>query len=210
MRPFSRHTGMVVPLRRDNVDTDAIMPKQFMKSIARTGFGPYVFDEWRFSDPGYYGKPAQEREPRPEFVLNWPRYAGATVLACGRNFGCGSSREHAPWALQQAGFQVLIAQSFADIFKNNCYKNGLLPVVLSESEMSALFQMSETIPGCSVTVDLPEQTLFSNHGDVWKFEIDPLQKRRLLEGRDEVSDTLAMADEIATFETQYFNSRPWL
>jgi 3-isopropylmalate/(R)-2-methylmalate dehydratase small subunit len=210
MKTFSTHTGLVVPLERDNVDTDAIMPKQFMKSIARTGFGSYVFDEWRFVDAGFYGKPAEDRKPRPEFVLNLPRYADATVLLCGRNFGCGSSREHAPWALQQAGFRVLIARSFADIFQNNCCKNGLLPITLREQDMSVLFREVVMTTGFTMTVDLGAQTVKGTDGCVMHFDIEPSQKRRLLEGSDEISETLKTADAISEFEAGYFRRKPWL
>lgn len=210
MEAFLIHDGLVAPLDRDNVDTDAIIPKQFMKAISRTGFGPYVFDEWRFKDPGFYGKLAQERVPNPDFVLNWTRYVGASVLLCGRNFGCGSSREHAPWALRQAGFRVLIARSFADIFQNNCYRTGLLPVVISELEMDELFRAVDRTAGSRIRVDLEAQTVSGPDGRPIRFAITPSQKECLMEGRDEVSTTLKYAAEISRFEADQLIDRPWL
>lgn len=210
MQPFVTHTGIAVPLDRDNVDTDAIMPKQFMKAIARTGFGPYVFDEWRFEDPGYYGKPAAERLPKQGFVLNRPRYAGASILLTGRNFGCGSSREHAPWALQQYGFRALIARSFADIFYNNCCKNGLLPVVLTADEISCLLKVVDETPGYQISVDLRSQTVSAPDGLHARFDIPSAQRSQLLEGYDEVALTLKHAETINRFETAHLRGRPWL
>ena len=210
MEPLVLHEGLVVPLDRDNVDTDAIMPKQFMKSIARTGFGPYLFDEWRYRDPGYYGKPAAGREPRPEFVLNQPRYAGASVLLARRNFGCGSSREHAPWALHQYGFRVLVAESFADIFFNNCCKNGLLPVRLDAASIARLTDAVVASPGYRLRVDLPAQTLSAPDGEHWRFDIAPALKTLLVEGLDEVGATLGFADAIRAFEAAHLERTPWL
>jgi 3-isopropylmalate/(R)-2-methylmalate dehydratase small subunit len=210
MQPFSQHTGVAVPLPRDNVDTDAIMPKQFMKAIARTGFGPYVFDEWRFKDPGYYGKPADERVPNPDFPLNFPRYSRASILVTGRNFGCGSSREHAPWALQQAGFHAIIAKSFGDIFVNNCYKIGLLPIALADADVASLLSAIDDLPGYHLTVDLANQTVTSPSGAQWHFDIDAVQKTRLLTGSDEVATTLLHSDEIAKFEAQHLANHPWI
>ncbi|WP_343654223.1 3-isopropylmalate dehydratase small subunit [Paraburkholderia caribensis] len=210
MKPFTLHTGLVALLDRDNVDTDAIMPKQFMKSISRTGFGPYVFDEWRFTDPGYFGKRAEERVPRPEFPLNQSRYRGASVLLTGANFGCGSSREHAPWALQQAGFAVLIAKSFADIFENNCKKIGLLPIALDCRAVDQLMAVVEASHGYKIEVDLAEQTVGDESGFEATFEIDPAQKDRLLNGTDEIGATLRNRADIARFEEQHFLARPWL
>jgi 3-isopropylmalate/(R)-2-methylmalate dehydratase small subunit len=210
MNPFVRHAGLVVPLERDNVDTDAIIPKQFMKSIARTGFGPYVFDEWRYLDEGYYGKPAGERRPHPGFVLNQPRYAGASILLGGKNFGCGSSREHAPWALHQYGFRVLIAVGFADIFFNNCCKNGLLPVVLEEQQIERLQRQVAAAPGYSLAVDLEQCTVATPDGELLPFAIAPLLRKNLLEGIDEVGATLLHADEIKAFEQDRIKDRPWL
>ncbi|MGF6408617.1 3-isopropylmalate dehydratase small subunit [Paraburkholderia sp. MM5482-R1] len=210
MQPFVTHTGIAVPLERDNVDTDAIMPKQFMKAIARTGFGPYVFDEWRFEDSGYYGKPATERLPKPDFVLNRPRYAGASILLAGRNFGCGSSREHAPWALQQYGFRVLIARSFADIFYNNCCKNGMLPVVLTGDEISYLFKAVDKTPGYQLCVDLLRRSVSASDGFRAHFDMELAQRTHLIEGIDEVGATLKHAEEITNFEATYLGGRPWL
>lgn len=210
MEPLVCHTGLVVPLDRDNVDTDAIMPKQFMKSIARTGFGPYLFDEWRYRDPGYYGKPIDERTPQPGFVLNLPRYDGASVLLTRRNFGCGSSREHAPWALHQFGFRVLVAESFADIFFNNCCKNGILPVRLDAAAIDRLMRAVEATPGFRLHVDLSAQTVIAPDGKCWPFEIAPALKTLLLEGLDETGATLALADEIRAFEAAHLKRSPWL
>jgi 3-isopropylmalate/(R)-2-methylmalate dehydratase small subunit len=210
MEPLVCHTGLVVPLDRDNIDTDAIVPKQFMKSIARTGFGPYLFDEWRHRDPGYYGKPASERTPDPDFVLNQPRYAGASVLLARRNFGCGSSREHAPWALHQYGFRVLIAESFADIFFNNCCKNGLLPVQLDAATISRLMDAVKASPGYRLLVDLSAQMLLGPNEERWTFEIEAASKTLLLEGLDETGATLGFADEIRAFEAAHLARSPWL
>lgn len=210
MKAFSVHTGIVAPLERDNVDTDAIMPKQFMKAIARTGFGPYVFDEWRFEDSGYYGKPVAERVPKSDFVLNQPRYAGASILLAGRNFGCGSSREHAPWALHQYGFRALIAHSFGDIFYGNCSKNGLLPVTLTEAEMSLLFETTYGNPGFELSVDLLTQTVASSNGFSANFEIAPATHTQLLQGLDELDLTLKHSEKIREFEALHFSGQPWL
>ncbi|MDR3101015.1 MAG: 3-isopropylmalate dehydratase small subunit [Paraburkholderia sp.] len=210
MEPLVRHTGLVVPIDRDNVDTDAIMPKQFMKSIARTGFGPYLFDEWRYRDPGYYGKPAGERMPQEGFALNMPRYAGASVLLTRRNFGCGSSREHAPWALYQYGFRVLVAESFAEIFFNNCCKNGILPVRLQAAAINRLMIAVEATPGYQLRVDLGEQTVLAPGGEHWTFEIAPALKTLLLGGLDETGATLEFADAIRAFEAAHLGRSPWL
>lgn len=207
---FSSHTGLVVPLDRDNVDTDAIMPKQYMKSIARLGFGPYVFDEWRHEDIGYYGKPASERVIAADFVMNQPRYAGASVLLTRRNFGCGSSREHAPWALFQYGFRVLIAESFADIFYNNCCKNKMLPIVLNAQDIETLLAQVSAVPGYALKVDLPAQTVTTPDGTTLHFDIAASVKARLLDGTDDVDDTLLLASEIKAFEERRLNERPWL
>lgn len=210
MEPLVSHTGLVVPLDRDNVDTDAIMPKQFMKSIARTGFGPYLFDEWRYRDAGYYGKPAETRTPQPGFVLNLPRYAGASILLTRRNFGCGSSREHAPWALHQYGFRVIVAESFADIFSNNCCKNGILPVRLDAATIGRLMAAVEATPGFQLRVDLETQTVIAPDGERWRFEIAPALRTLLLEGLDETGATLEYADEIRAFEAAHLGRSPWL
>lgn len=210
MEPLVSHTGLVVPLDRDNIDTDAIMPKQFMKSISRTGFGPYLFDEWRYKDAGYFGKPAHERTPEPDFVLNQPRYGGASVLLARRNFGCGSSREHAPWALHQFGFRVLIAQSFADIFFNNCCKNGLLPIQLDTATIARLMEAVKGSPGYRLRVDLIAQTVCAPDDERWTFEIAPAAKKLLLEGLDETGATLGHADAIRAFEAAHLARSPWL
>jgi 3-isopropylmalate/(R)-2-methylmalate dehydratase small subunit len=210
MEPLVRHEGLVAPLDRDNVDTDAIMPKQFMKSIARTGFGPYLFDEWRYRDPGYYGKPAADRTPEPGFVLNRQRYAGASVLLAPRNFGCGSSREHAPWALHQFGFRVLVAESFAYIFFNNCCNNGLLPVRLDAALIDRLMAAVEALPGYRLRVDLAAQTVTAPDGECWRFDIAPALRTLLLEGLDETGATLAFGDAIRAFEATHLERSPWL
>jgi 3-isopropylmalate/(R)-2-methylmalate dehydratase small subunit len=210
MEPFVCHGGLVVPLDRDNIDTDAIIPKQFMKSIARTGFGPYLFDEWRYRDPGYYGKPAAERTLEPCFALNRQRYAGASVLLTRRNFGCGSSREHAPWALHQFGFRVLVAESFADIFFNNCCKNGLLPVRLGAALIGRLMETVEASHGYRLRVDLAAQTITAPDGERWTFDIPPALRTLLLEGLDETGATLAFADAIHAFESVHLERSPWL
>ncbi|HKT98944.1 MAG TPA: 3-isopropylmalate dehydratase small subunit [Paraburkholderia sp.] len=210
MKPLICHAGLVVPLDRDNVDTDAILPGQFMKSIARTGFGPYLFDEWRYRDPGYYGKPAGARTPEPGFVLNMPRYMGASVLLTRRNFGCGSSREHAPWALHQYGFRMLVGESFADIFFSNCCKNGILPVRLDAATVGRLMQAVEATPGYRLRVDLRAQAVIAPDGERWTFELAPALKTLLLEGLDETGATLEHADEIRAFETAHLARSPWL
>ena len=210
MEPFVSHEGLVAPLDRENVDTDAIIPRQFMKSIARTGFGPHLFDEWRYRDPGYYGKPAGTRQPEPDFVLNLPGYAGASVLLTRRNFGCGSSREHAPWALHQYGFRVLVAESFADIFFNNCCKNGLLPVVLDAGRIERLLCEVEATPGFRLHVDLASQTVTTPVGDALPFDIAPALKTLLLEGLDETGATLVFAERIHEFEATHLQRSPWL
>jgi 3-isopropylmalate/(R)-2-methylmalate dehydratase small subunit len=186
------------------------MPKQFMKSIARTGFGPHLFDAWRYRDPGYYGKPAHERSPEPGFVLNQPRYAGASVLVARRNFGCGSSREHAPWALHQYGLRVLVAESFADIFFGNCCKNGLLPVQLSGERIEQLMREVQAVPGYRLSVDLPAQTVTTPEGACWRFDIAPALKTLLLEGLDETGVTLGVAEMIRAFEAGHLGRSPWV
>ncbi|WP_322027968.1 3-isopropylmalate dehydratase small subunit [Burkholderia sp. BCC1977] len=210
MKKFTIHTGLAVPLDRDNVDTDAIMPKQFMKSIARTGFGPYLFDEWRFEDPGYFGKPPEMRVLRKEFIINKRRYQGASILVSGSNFGCGSSREHAPWALQQFGFDVIIAKSFADIFQNNCKKIGLLPVVLASNVVVDLLNLIEMTDGYELTVDLNSQIVTGSGGFSAPFEFGRKERDRMMNGLDDVAATLQCLDEISDFEYEYFSKRPWL
>jgi 3-isopropylmalate/(R)-2-methylmalate dehydratase small subunit len=210
MESFTRHTGLVAPMDRANVDTDQIIPKQFLKSIRRTGFGANLFDEWRYLDRGEPGREASTRRPNPNFVLNLARYRGASVLLARSNFGCGSSREHAPWALQEFGFRVLIAPSFAEIFHGNCLKNGLLPVVLPEAVVDRLFGEVEAQPGYRLTVDLGEQTVTTQAGTVLRFEIDVFRRQCLLNGWDDISLTLRQADRIRAFEQQRLARMPWL
>ena len=203
MTPFTQHTGLVAPLDRANVDTDQIIPKQFLKSIKRTGFGPNLFDEWRYLD---VGQPNQDNSKRPinkDFVLNFPRYQGASVLLARENFGCGSSREHAPWALDEYGFRTVIAPSFADIFFNNSFKNGLLPIVLAEQEVDALFEQAEATEGYQLTVDLAAQTVTRPDGVQYRFEVDAFRKHCLLNGLDDIGLTLQDADAIRAFEVGY-------
>jgi 3-isopropylmalate/(R)-2-methylmalate dehydratase small subunit len=210
MKPFTQHTGLVAPLDRANVDTDQIIPKQFLKSIRRTGFGPNLFDEWRYLD---VGQPYQDNSKRPlnkEFVLNHERYKGASVLLARENFGCGSSREHAPWALEEYGFRSIIAPSYADIFFNNSFKNGLLPIILSEAEVDELFKVVEANPGYQLNVDLAAQTVTREDGKVYSFEIDAFRKHCLLNGLDDIGLTLVDGDAIATFESKHRATQPWL
>jgi len=210
MEPLTQIEGLVAPLDRANVDTDAIIPKQFLKSIKRTGFGPNLFDEWRYLDHGEPGQDCSQRPLNPDFVLNQDRYQGASILLARRNFGCGSSREHAPWALKDYGFRVIIAPSFADIFYNNCSKNGILPVVLDESRVDRLFAETFEQPGYRLRVDLPAQTVTTPHGDVFEFEIDAFRKHALVEGLDEIGLTLQHADEIRAYEARRREVTPWL
>ena len=210
MEAFRVHTGLVAPMDRENVDTDAIIPKQFLKSIRKSGFGPNLFDGWRYLDPGEPGQDPRSRRPNPEFVLNQPRYAGASVLVARRNFGCGSSREHAPWALQQDGFRALIAPSYADIFFNNCFKNGLLPVVLAEAEVARLFDDVAAFPGFRLTVDLERQVVVGPDGREFAFEVEPHRRECLLGGFDDIGLTLRHADAIRTYEAKRLAERPWL
>jgi len=211
MEKFTVHDGLVVPLDRANVDTDAIIPKQFLKSIRRTGFGPNLFDEWRYLDHGEPGMDNGKRPLNPDFVLNQPRYQGASILLARKNFGCGSSREHAPWALQQYGFQAVIAPSFADIFFNNCYKNGLLPIVLTESQIDHLFDEVKAFPGFRLVIDLEKQTVASANGSFgYPFEIGEFRKYCLLNGFDDIGLTLRQADKIRAFEERHLAQYPWL
>ena len=211
MEPFRVHTGIAAPLDRANVDTDVIIPKQFLKSIKRSGFGPNLFDDWRYLDRGEPGMDPARRVPNPDFVLNQPRYAGASILLARRNFGCGSSREHAPWALADYGFRALIAPSYADIFNNNCYKNGLLPIVLTEAEVDRLFAAAAAFPGFMLTVDLERQTVEMQDGSAaFHFDVDPFRKHCLLNGFDDIGLTLQHADEIRVFETKRLTDYPWL
>ncbi len=211
MDPFVTHTGLVAPLDRANVDTDAIIPKQFLKSIKRSGFGPNLFDAWRYLDQGEPGMDASKRPLNPEFVLNEPRYRGASILLARKNFGCGSSREHAPWALADYGFRALIAPSYADIFFNNCFKNGLLPIVLPESKVDRLFDDTRAFPGFRLTIDLAGQTIATADGAlVIAFDVDPFRKHCLLNGYDDIGLTLQHADEIRAFEAKRLAEQPWL
>ena len=210
MQPFTELTGLVAPLDRANVDTDAIIPKQFLKSIRRTGFGPNLFDEWRYLDRGEPGQDCSNRPLNPAFVLNQERYRGATVLLARANFGCGSSREHAPWALLDYGFRALIAPSFADIFYNNCFKNGILPIVLPEDEVDRLFREVQTMPGYRLTVSLPEQAVATPAGAVLRFEVDSYRKHCLLNGLDEIGLTLQHAEAIRGYEARRRQEAPWL
>jgi len=195
MEPFSVHSGMVIPLDRINVDTDQIVPKQFLKWLTREGFGRVLFYDWRYL-PG--------EKPNPEFVLNFPRYRGASVLLARTNFGCGSSREHAPWAIKDYGFRVILAPSYADIFYNNCFKNGILPATLSEDQIDELFRRAEREEGYSLTVDLPNQTVADKHGLRYSFEIKPFRKEVLLKGLDEIGISFEYEFEIAVYEKAHF------
>ncbi|MBM3362114.1 MAG: 3-isopropylmalate dehydratase small subunit [Betaproteobacteria bacterium] len=210
MQKFSTHTGLVAPIDRANVDTDAIMPKQFLKSIRRTGFGPHLFDEWRYKDPGYYGKPESQRQLNPDFVLNQARYQGASILLARKNFGCGSSREHAPWAIGQCGFRAILAPSYADIFFNNCFKTGLLPIVLEEAKIDQLFNEVAAFPGYTLTVDLERQRIVKAQGEEIAFEVNAFRKYCLLNGLDDIGLTLRHKDKIAAFEAQRLAAKPWL
>ena len=210
MKAFTTLNGLVCPLDRANVDTDAIIPKQFLKSIKRSGFGPNLFDEWRYLDHGEPGMDNSVRPLNPDFVLNFPRYAGAQVLLARENFGCGSSREHAPWALEDQGFCVVIAPSFADIFFNNCYKNGLLPIVQPAEVVDQLFRECEANEGYQLNVDLPSQTITTPSGQTFAFDITEHRKHCLLGGLDEIGLTLQHADKIKAFETQRKAAQPWL
>lgn len=210
MKAFTQHTGLVCPLDRANVDTDQIIPKQFLKSIKRTGFGPNLFDEWRYLDIGQPGQDNSKRPVNPEFVLNFPRYAGASVLLARENFGCGSSREHAPWALDEYGFRAVIAPSFADIFYNNSFKNGLLPIVLNEAVVDALFAQTFATEGYALTVDLERQRVIDGQGGEHAFEVDAFRKHCLLHGLDDIGLTLNDRDAIAAFEARHKAAQPWL
>jgi 3-isopropylmalate/(R)-2-methylmalate dehydratase small subunit len=210
MQAFTVHRGLVAPMDRDNVDTDAIIPKQFLKSIHRSGFGPNLFDAWRYLDPGEPGQDSASRKPNPDFVLNQPRYAGASVLLARSNFGCGSSREHAPWALEQYGFRALIAPSYADIFFNNCFKNGVLPIQLPASQVDKLFDEVLAFPGYTLTVDLPRQVVVKPDGIELPFEVQPFRKYCLTNGFDDIGLTLRHKDKIKAFEAERLARMPWL
>ncbi|MCU7920478.1 MAG: 3-isopropylmalate dehydratase small subunit [Candidatus Thiodiazotropha sp. (ex Epidulcina cf. delphinae)] len=209
MEKFETFTGIVCPLDRSNVDTDAIIPKQFLKSIKRSGFGPNLFDEWRYLDHGEPGMDNSKRAVNPDFVLNDPRYQGAQILLARKNFGCGSSREHAPWALADYGFRVILAPSFADIFFSNCFKNGLLPIVLEEDIVDKLFRLASEDPALRIGVDLQAQQLFPG-GEAMPFEVDPFRKHCLLQGLDDIGLTLQQVDAIRTYEARRKSEAPWL
>ena len=210
MQAFTLHTGLVAPMDRENVDTDAIIPKQFLKSIKKTGFGPNLFDEWRYLDKGEPGVPESQRKPNPDFVLNQPRYQGASILLARKNFGCGSSREHAPWALDQYGFRAILAPSFADIFFNNSFKNGLLPIVLPEATNGQLFDEVAAFPGYQLTVDLDRQVIVKPQGEEIPFDVIAFRKYCLLNGFDDIGLTLRHSDKIRAFEAQRLAAKPWL
>ncbi|MCB5206152.1 3-isopropylmalate dehydratase small subunit [Methylovorus mays] len=210
MQAFTQLNGVVAPLDRANVDTDAIIPKQFLKSIKRSGFGPNAFDEWRYLDHGEPGMDNSKRQINPDFVLNQPRYQGASILLTRENFGCGSSREHAPWALLDYGFRAIIAPSYADIFFNNCFKNGILPIILNADVVDSLFQAVEADEGYKLTVDLVTQTVNTPDGKSYPFEVDAFRKHCLLNGLDDIGLTLQHVDDIKTFEIKHKAAQPWL
>lgn len=210
MQKFTVHKGLVAPMDRENVDTDAIIPKQFLKSIRKTGFGPNLFDEWRYLDAGYPGQDPTSRKPNPDFVLNQSRYQGASILLARKNFGCGSSREHAPWAIDQYGFRAVIAPSFADIFFNNCFKNGLLPIVLPENVAAKLFDEVAAFPGYQLTIDLERQLVLRPQGEEIPFEVQAFRKYCLMNGLDDIGLTLRYADKIKAYEAERLATKPWL
>jgi 3-isopropylmalate/(R)-2-methylmalate dehydratase small subunit len=210
MQKFTVHQGLVAPMDRENVDTDAIIPKQFLKSIKKTGFGVNLFDEWRYLDHGEPGQDPASRKPNPDFVLNQPRYQGASVLLARKNFGCGSSREHAPWALDQYGFRAILAPSFADIFFNNSFKNGLLPIVLPEATVAQLFDEALAFPGYQLTIDLERQVIVKPQGEEIAFEVNAFRRYCLLNGFDDIGLTLRHTDKIKAFETERLATKPWL
>jgi 3-isopropylmalate/(R)-2-methylmalate dehydratase small subunit len=210
MNSFQVHKGRVAPMDRENVDTDAIIPKQFLKSIQKAGFGQNLFDAWRYLDPGFPGQDPASRQINPDFVLNQPRYQGASVLLARKNFGCGSSREHAPWAIDQYGFRALIAPSYADIFFNNCFKNGLLPIVLPEAQVAVLFDEVAAFVGYELTIDLERQVVVKPDGAELPFDVQPFRKFCLLNGFDDIGLTLRHADKIRAFEAQRLLQKPWL
>lgn len=210
MQKFNLLKGLVAPIDRENVDTDAIIPKQFLKSIRKTGFGPHLFDADRYLDTGYPGMDLSTRRPNPDFVLNQPRYQSASILISRKNFGCGSSREHAPWALDQYGFRAVIAPSYADIFFNNCFKNGLLPIVLPDAQVAMLFDEVYAFPGYQLTIDLERQVVLKPDGTALPFEVQPFRKYCLLNGLDDIGLTLKHSDKIKSFETERLTKQPWL
>jgi 3-isopropylmalate/(R)-2-methylmalate dehydratase small subunit len=210
MQAFTALDGLVVPLDRANVDTDAIIPKQFLKSIKRAGFGPNLFDEWRYLDHGEPGMDPATRKPNPAFALNFPRYAGASVLLARDNFGCGSSREHAPWALEDYGIRAIIAPSYADIFYNNCFKNGILPIVLPAEVVEDLFRETYAVEGYRLVIDLDSQTVTTPDGESFGFEIDPERKHRLVNGLDDIGLSLRFTEKIKAYEDRRKQEAPWL
>ena len=210
MEKLDKLNGVVAPLDRANVDTDQIIPKQYLKSIKRTGFGPNLFDEWRYLDPGEPGMDHGKRRINPDFVLNQPRYQGAQILLARDNFGCGSSREHAPWALLDYGFRVVIAPSFADIFFNNCFNNGILPIVIPSGDMDRLFAETVATPGYRLQLDLAVQTLTTPSGEIFRFDVDAFRKHRLINGLDDIGLTLQHVDEIKAYEARRRVEAPWL
>ncbi|MDG0969637.1 MAG: 3-isopropylmalate dehydratase small subunit [Porticoccaceae bacterium] len=210
MKAFTQHEGIVAPMDRANVDTDMIIPKQFLKSIQRSGFGPNLFDELRYLDHGQPGQDCRSRPVNPEFPLNQARYSNASILLAQKNFGCGSSREHAPWALEDYGFKAIIASSYADIFYNNCFKNGLLPVILTEPEIAVLFKTLYEQEGFTLDIDLSAQTVTSDAGLVFQFELDQFRKECLLNGLDEIGLTMLKADRIESYERDRAEQHPWV
>lgn len=210
MKAFTTLNGLVVPMDRSNVDTDAIIPKQFLKSVKRSGFGPNLFDEWRYLDHGEPGQDMSKRKINVQFVLNFPRYQGGEILLARENFGCGSSREHAVWALEDDGFRAVIAPSYADIFYNNCFKNGVLPIVLAAEVVNRLFVETEESPGYRLVIDLLSQTVSLPSGDDFSFEVDDFRKQCLLDGLDEIGLTLELTDDIKAYEQQHRLQAPWV
>ena len=210
MKPFITYTGIVAPLDRANVDTDAIIPKQFLKSIKKTGFGPHLFDEWRYLDHGEPGMDITQRKKNPEFVLNHPRYEKATILIVRENFGCGSSREHAPWAIEDYGFRAILAPSFADIFFSNCFKNGLLPIVLPTETIDDLFKAINKQEGYSLTIDLENQSVILPSNNKINFQVDAFRKHCLVNGLDDIGLTMQHSETIKAFEKSYYQKNSWL
>jgi 3-isopropylmalate/(R)-2-methylmalate dehydratase small subunit len=210
MKPFVTHTGILAPLDRANVDTDAIIPKQFLKSIKKTGFGPHLFDEWRYLDHGEPGMDLTQRKKNPDFVLNQDRYEKATILIARENFGCGSSREHAPWAIEDFGFRVILATSFADIFFSNCFKNGLLPIVLAAETIDHLFDLTYSNKGYAITVDLENQSIILPSKEKISFQVDTFRKHCLINGLDDIGLTMQHSESIKAFEKTYYQKNSWL
>lgn len=210
MKPFVTHTGILAPLDRANVDTDAIIPKQFLKSIKKTGFGPHLFDEWRYLDHGEPGMDLTQRKKNPDFVLNQDRYEKATILIARENFGCGSSREHAPWAIEDFGFRVILATSFADIFFSNCFKNGLLPIVLPAETIDHLFDLTFSNKGYAITVDLENQSIILPSKEKISFQVDTFRKHCLINGLDDIGLTMQHSESIKAFEKTYYQKNSWL